>query len=128
MKEAIFELIDEGLSNHDPKTQKLAQRFAQSIQRTREILNEEKKGKGRDHGEEYLKQLAFMTDYLLHHRDKPLTQRFATIAPKLREMELHQYHQLWKMHHPGKASKTSQKKTKTVQKKTIKTKVKKRKK
>lgn len=119
MKEEIFDLITEGLGNKDIKTQKLAQRFAQSIQRTREILTDEEARHVKDHGKSYLRQLALMTNYLLTNKQTPLPQRFAMIAPKLHEMELHQYHQLWRLHRTIKKGKKSKptKKAKPVKKK-----------
>lgn len=101
MKDAIFELIEQGLNSSDRATQEVAKRFAQTIQRTSKIVREEQKHHIKDDGQAYLQQLAFMTDYLLHHPEISLHQRLLTIEPKLREMELHQYHQLWVFHHHG---------------------------
>ena len=101
MKDAIFELIEEGLNSSDRFTQEIAKKFAQTIQRTSKIVREEQRHHIKDDGGAYLQQLAFMTDYLLHHPEISLSQRLATIAPKLHEMEQHQFHQLWVFHHHG---------------------------
>lgn len=111
MKDDIFKLIEEGLNSSDRSTQEIAKRFAQTIQRTSKIVREEQRHHIKDDGKAYLAQLAFMTDYLLHHPEMSLSQRLATIAPKLHEMELHQFHQLWVFHHHAAPRHVLQKRT-----------------
>lgn len=99
MKEEIFSLIHEGLDSADFETRHSAKIFADSIERTTRILKEENARHIKDDGSRYLKQLVFMTKYLMQNAGLSIEDRMRTIKQKLSELERHQLHQIYVLHH-----------------------------
>lgn len=104
MKEEIFSLIHDGLDSVDFETRHSAKMFADAIERTSKILKEERAKHIRDDGSLYLKQLVFMTKYLLQNTELSIEDRMRTIKQKLSELEKHQLHQLYVLHHLQKSA------------------------
>ena len=109
VKGAIYNVIHHGLDSRDIQTKHIARKFAHSIKRTSVIAMEEKAHHAtRKNSQDYLKQLALMTQYLLEHKEAPIEKRMQHIYPKLREMELHQMHHLIQLRKRKIARKTKQ--------------------
>ena len=99
-------MIHEGLDSKDFETRHAAKIFADSLRRTTRILRVEKTSHLKDDGKRYLKQLVFMTKYLMQNTGLPIEQRMRRIQPKLKELERHQTHQLFLLQHLKNARKT----------------------
>ena len=99
MKEEIFSLIHDGLDSADFETRHSAKMFADAIERTTKILKEENAKHIKDDGSRYLKQLVFMTKYMMQNTELSIEDRMRTIKQKLSELERHQLHQIYVLHH-----------------------------
>lgn len=121
IKEEIFALIHEGLDSRDFETRHAAKIFADSIKRTSKIMRVERQKRIRDDGKLYLKQLVFMTKYLMQNPGLSIEERMRTLRPKLSELEEHQLRQILHMQRlsrsrSAKKGKASGKKQKAAKK------------